>query len=104
MLTKDQKERLSLLRSMAGEDISKKEAIEALQLNYWDTAMATEWLRKKKENIEISLEDFHKSYEEARQKAIVLPSDRYDLGNSKTSVPQNRRQRRAAKKEKKAKK
>lgn len=101
MLTKDQKDRLSLLRTMVGDDISKKEAIEALEANYWDTAMATEWLKKKEAKEEITLEEFHESYEKAREKAVVLPSDRYDLGNNTKAVPQNRRQRRAAAKQSK---
>lgn len=102
MLTKDQKERLSLLRTMISEDIPKKDALEALEKNYWDTAMAKEWLSKKEEGI--SLEDFHSSYDEARNKAVILPSDRYDVPTSKKNEgPTNRKQRRAAKKEKKKK-
>jgi hypothetical protein len=104
MLTKDQKERLSLLKSMYGEEISKKDAIEALEMNYWDTAMAFEWLKKKKNSSEVSLEEFHAAYDEARKKAVVLPSDRYDTNSESKNAPANRKQRRAAKKEKKSKK
>ncbi len=102
MLTKDQKERLSLLKTMNGGEISKKEAIEALEKNFWDTAMAFEWLKRKQNNDEISLDEFHQNYEEARKKAVVLPSDRYDTPND-NKAPSNRRQRRAAKKNSKKK-
>lgn len=99
MLNQDQRGRLKLLRTMAGNTCSKKEAKQALQDNFWDTSMALEWIHQKKENPEASLEEFHKSYDIARSKAAVLPSDRYDLGTS-GSKP-NRQQRRAAKKSKK---
>ncbi len=98
MLNSDQRERLKLLRSMAGESCTKKEAKEALELNYWDTSMALEWIHKKKENPDASLEDFHRSYDIARSKAAVLPSDRYDL--TPNGVKPNRQQRRAEKKKK----
>ncbi len=101
MLNSDQRGRLKLLRSMAGESCTKKEAKEALELNFWDTSMALEWIHLKKENSEASLEEFHKSYDIARSKAAVLPSDRYDLGTN--GVKPNRQQRRADKKNKKKK-
>lgn len=101
MLTKDQKERLSLLKSMNGDEISKKDAIDALEKNFWDTAMAFEYLKRKKDNEDFNLEEFHSQYDEARKKAVVLPSDRYDLSNDKKGGAMNRKQRRAAKKNKK---
>ena len=50
MLTKDQKERVSLIKTMCAYEISKKEALEALELNRWDTAMALEWIEAKRGN------------------------------------------------------
>ena len=102
MLNQDQRSRLKLLRTMSGNTGSRKEAKKALIDNYWDTSMALEWIHLKKENPEASLEEFHKSYDIARSKAAVLPSDRYDLGNS--AVKPNRQQRRAEKKAKNKKK
>ena len=100
MLNKDQKQRLSLLRSMI--ECTKKEALDALEQNFWDSAMALKWLRLQRENAETSLDEFHQKYDEARQKSAVLPQDRYDIPNSKkVEAPSNRQARRAAKKNKK---
>lgn len=104
MLNKDQRERLSLLKTMKGDEISRKDAIDALEKNYWDTAMAFEYLKMKESGNEVDLDSFHAQYDEARKKAVVLPSDRYDTGNDSKSAPQNRSQRRAAKKNRKNRK
>lgn len=93
MLNKDQRNRLSLLKTMAGDELTRKEGIKALEENYWDTAMALEWLKLKRENPEASLDEFHKTYDIARQHAAVLPQDRYDLNTS--GGKSNRKQRRA---------
>ncbi len=97
MLTKDQRERLSLLKTMKGEEVSRKDAIDALEKNYWDTAMAFEYLKRKEQDGEVDLESFHAQYDDARKKAVVLPGDRYDTGSDGKSAPANRSQRRAAK-------
>ncbi len=106
MLTKDQRERLGLLRTMAGDDVSKKEALQALEENFWDTAMALEWIRRKKVDADASIEEFHQKYEVARaQAAAALPEDRYDVADSKKQgEATNRAARRAAKKNKNKKK
>ena len=77
----------------------QKEEIEALENNFWDTSMAFEWLKKKEEDPEASLEEFHKAYDQARSKAAVLPQDRYDL--SSNNAKPNRKARRAERKKKK---
>ena len=100
MLNQDQKQRVTLLRSMI--ECTKKEAIEALEKNFWDTSMAVGWLRKIRNNEEVDIEQFHSEYEEARKKSAALPQDRYDIPNS-TKVIENRQARRAAKKKKKKK-
>ncbi len=101
MLSKDQRERLSLLHSRGNGEFKRKEEIQALEDNFWDTSMAYEWLNKKKEDPMASLEDFHKAYDLARSKAAVLPTDRYDLGSN--NAKPNRKARRAEKKQKKQK-
>ena len=103
MLTSDQRSRLSLLRKMG--KCTRKEGIEALEKNNWDSSMAFEWLKLQKEGSPITLEEFQKSYEEARSKSAVLPQDRYDIPNTKKEEAPNRRARRAQqKKDKKQKK
>ena len=99
MLNKDQRERLALLRSMGKGEFKRKEEIEALENNFWDTSMAFEWLKKKEEDPEASLEEFHKAFDQARSKAAVLPQDRYDL--SSNNAKPNRKARRAERKKKK---
>lgn len=101
MLNKDQRERLSLLRSMSEK--SRKECLESLEANDWDTAMALEWMKKKEEDPNASIEEFHAQYEQARDKAFVLPDDRYDVDSKKQAAP-NRAARRAEKKKQKNKK
>ena len=106
MLNKDQRARLSLLRTMAGEEVSKKEALQALEENFWDSAMALEWIRRKRVDENASIGEFHQKYETARaQAAAALPEDRYDVADSKKqSEGSNRAARRAAKKNKNKKK
>ena len=98
MLNHDQRQRVSLLKTM--RQCSRKEAIEALEKNFWDTSMASEWIKLFQENSDLTLEAFHQKYDEARSKAAELPSDRYDLQDSNRKP--NRAERRAAKKNKKA--
>lgn len=97
MLNKDQRQRLSLLRGMC--KTSRKEAIDALEKNYWDTSMASEWLKLVSVEPDASLEEFQKKFEEARSKVHEMPADRYDLQDSKR-MP-NRAERRAAMKSEK---
>lgn len=105
MLTKDQKERVSLIKTMCAYEISKKEALEALELNRWDTAMALEWIEAKRGNPDKTIEEFQQDYAEARKQSVVLPQDRYDLEPKKEKAePTNRQQRRAEKKRKKKEK
>ena len=98
MLNHDQRQRVSLLKTM--RQCSRKEAIEALEKNFWDTSMASEWIKLSQENSDLTLEAFHQKYDEARSKVAELPSDRYDLQDSNRKP--NRAERRAAKKNKKA--
>lgn len=100
MLNKDQRQRLSLMKTMG--HFSKKEAIEALELNDWDTSMAFEWTKYKQRNPEGSIEEFHAEYQKALEKSVELPQDRYDVTDS--NVKPNRQARRAAKKNKGKKK
>ncbi len=99
MLSSDQRGRLSLLRSLA--QVEKKEALEALENNYWDTSMAFEWIKCKRENPDANLEEFHTSYQKAKDEAFVLPADRYDLNNSSKKTGSNRQSRRAQMKQEK---
>lgn len=99
MLNHDQRERLSLLKSMSGR--SRKECLESLEENDWDTAMALEWMDKKSKDPNADIEAFHAQYDAARDKAFVLPEDRYDVDASKKAGSGNRASRRAAKKNKK---
>ena len=99
MLNQDQRQRLSLLKSMSQR--TKKECLEALEANFWDTSMAFEWIKKKDTDPNASLEDFHSQYDIARSKAAVLPDDRYDIDNSNKGGATNRAARRAQKKNKK---
>lgn len=100
MLTSDQRQRLTLLRTMG--EWERKDALKALEDNFWDTSMANEWLKRIQVDPEASLEEFHKEYETARQKsASYMPEDRYDLEPSKKATASNRAARRAEKKKKK---
>ena len=106
MLTLDQRGRVSLLKSLA--HCEKKEAVEALENNFWDTSMAFEWMKYRSEHPEANLEEFHTLYQKAKDEAAVLPVDRYDLNNSNKKTGSNRQSRRAQmkqdKKDKKKKK
>lgn len=102
MLNSDQRSRLSLLRKMA--KCTRKEGIDALEKNNWDTSMAIEWIKFQQAGINISLEEFHRHFEESRKQSAVLPQDRYDVPNTQ-KVIENRKSRRAKmKQEKKQKK
>ena len=99
MLNSDQRSRLSLLRKMA--KCTRKEGIDALEKNNWDTSMAIEWIKFQQAGINISLEEFHRHFEEARKQSA---QDRYDVPNTQ-KVIENRKSRRAKmKQEKKQKK
>lgn len=100
-LTSDQKERVRLVKTMCL--CTTKEAKEALLDNQWDTSMAVEWFKNKKENPNLTLEEFQTAYKSKLNSAAVLPQDRYDVGNSSSgnSGGSNRATRRANKKKKK---
>lgn len=79
-----------------------KEAKEALIDNQWDTSMAVEWYKNKKENPNLTLEEFQTTYKSKLNSAAVLPQDRYDVSNSSGgNSGSNRATRRANKKKKK---
>ena len=101
MLTADQRERLTLLKTLAQCD--KKEAREALENNDWDTSMAFEWMKYRKEHPEATLEEFHTLYQKQKDEAYVLPADRYDVATSSKKAGSNRQARRAMKKQEKKK-
>lgn len=98
MLNHDQRSRLRLTKAMSG--CSRQEALDALEKNFWDTSMASEWIHRVKEDPTVSLEEFHAAYEKARSQSAKMPDDRYDLESSGKANP-NRRARRQAEKEKK---
>lgn len=101
MLNSDQRTRLKLLRNLGNYE--KKVALQALEDNFWDTSEANLWLKTKASNPDITLEEFHKQYDENKNKsAAIMPQDRYDLEPSKKEAAgSNRASRRAAKKKKK---
>ena len=99
-LTSDQKERVRLMKTMCL--CTTKEAKEALIDNQWDTSMAVEWYKNRKENPDLTLEEFQTNYKSKLNSAAVLPQDRYDVSNSSGgNSGSNRATRRANKKKKK---
>lgn len=99
MLTSDERRRLNLVCTMGSW--KRKDALNALRDNFWDTSMAVEWLKLSSEDPNADIEKFHQDYEQARAKsASAMPVDRYDLESNKKGGS-NRAARRAEKKKKK---